>query len=106
MSLTPLETPDPVSPVASSPNRPIARISPPDQKLTFWQSFHPHPQGFGFAALGELPMDWEGPYDGEMGGIAYIVGSHVWESIDGGQTWILSKFLDDYCACDEIAVPA
>jgi hypothetical protein len=51
-------------------------------------------------------MDWEGPYDGEMGGIAYIVGSHVWESVDGGQTWILSKFMDDYCACDEIAVPA
>ncbi len=43
--------------------------------------------------------------DGELGGIAYIVGSHIWESVDGGQTWIMSKFVDDYCACDEIAVP-
>jgi hypothetical protein len=36
-------------------------------------------------------MAWEGPYDGFMGGVAYIVGSHIWESLDGGQTWIMTR---------------
>jgi hypothetical protein len=30
----------------------------------------------------------------------------VWESLDGGQTWIMSKFVDDEDACYEIAKPA
>jgi len=51
-------------------------------------------------------MAWEGPFEGPLGGVAYIVGSHIWESIDGGQTWILSKFVDDANACFEIARPA
>ena len=51
-------------------------------------------------------MAWEGPFEGELGGIAYIVGAHVWESIDGGQTWIMSKFADDVEASYEIAAPA
>jgi hypothetical protein len=51
-------------------------------------------------------MAFEGPFEGMLGGIAYIVGSHVWESVDGGQTWILSKFEDDASACYEIAAPA
>ncbi len=51
-------------------------------------------------------MAWEGPYDGLMGGVAYIVGSHIWESLDGGQTWIMSKFVDHDEACYEIAKPA
>ena len=41
-----------------------------------------------------------------MGGVAYIVGSHVWESLDGGQTWIMSKLADDAESCFEIAQPA
>ena len=51
-------------------------------------------------------MAWEGPFEGMMGGVAYIVGSHIWESVDGGQTWIMSKFADDIEACYEIAAPA
>jgi hypothetical protein len=51
-------------------------------------------------------MAFEGPFEGDLGGTAYIVGSHVWESVDGGQTWILSKFNDDLNACFEIATPA
>ncbi len=51
-------------------------------------------------------MAWEGPYDGMMGGVAYIVGSHVWESLDGGQTWIMSKFVEYEEASYEIAKPA
>jgi hypothetical protein len=51
-------------------------------------------------------MAWEGPFEGEMGGVAYIVGSHVWETVDGGQSWILSKFVDDAEAEFEIARPA
>ena len=51
-------------------------------------------------------MAWDGPYDGFMGGVAYSVGSHIWESLDGGQTWIMSKFVDDDEACYEIAKPA
>jgi len=56
--------------------------------------------------FGGLPMAWEGPFDGTMGGIAYIVGSHVWESLDGGQTWIMSKFAEDVESSYEIAKPA
>lgn len=51
-------------------------------------------------------MAWEGPFDGLMGGVAYIVGSHIWESVDGGQTWIMSKFIEDEEARFEIAKPA
>jgi hypothetical protein len=41
-----------------------------------------------------------------LGGVAYIVGSHIWESVDGGNTWIMSKLADDLNACFEIAAPA
>jgi hypothetical protein len=51
-------------------------------------------------------MAFEGPFEGELGGIAYIVGSHIWESVDGGHTWIMSKFEDDLNACFEITAPA
>lgn len=51
-------------------------------------------------------MAWDGPFEGDNGGVAYIVGSHVWESLDGGQTWILSKFVESEEACFEIAKPA
>lgn len=51
-------------------------------------------------------MAFDGPFEGELGGIAYIVGSHIWESVDGGQTWIMSKFEDDLNACFEITAPA
>jgi hypothetical protein len=50
-------------------------------------------------------MAWEGPFEGALGGVAYIIGSQIWESVDGGQTWILSKFIDD-CDFDEFAEPA
>lgn len=51
-------------------------------------------------------MAFQGPLEGALGGVAYIIGSHIWESVDGGQTWILSKFTDDLNACFEIASPA
>jgi hypothetical protein len=51
-------------------------------------------------------MAWKGPFEGSLGGVAYIVGSHIWESVDGGQTWVMFKFVDDACARDEIAAPA
>ncbi len=55
---------------------------------------------------GTFSMAFEGPFEGELGGIAYIVGSHIWELVDGGHTWIMSKFEDDLNACYEIAAPA
>ena len=51
-------------------------------------------------------MAFEGPFEGELGGVAYIVGSHVWESVDGGNTWIMSKFAEDCESSFEIAAPA
>jgi hypothetical protein len=57
-------------------------------------------------AWGTYSMAFEGPFEGELGGVAYIVGSHIWETVDGGQTWILSKFVDDVEACFDIAAPA
>ena len=48
----------------------------------------------------------DGPYEGDWGGTAYVIGSHVWETIDGGNTWILSGFTDDMNAGFEIATPA